>query len=105
MTDVKRLPHITRHPLTTLDWANLRALKERVAPNQLVQLTSWQAGDVQGIAFGYTVDDDDLPLGAVWHCVDVAHHATLEPALQQMIYGLHDSWVDDVWNVELIGGK
>ena len=105
MTDVKKLPHITRQPLTTLDWANLRAVKERVAPDQLVKLVQWKPGDVQGIAFGYTVDDDDLPVGAVWHCVNMAYHASLEPALRQMVFGLDEAWADDVWNVGMIGGK
>jgi len=99
------LPHITRYKLNDLDWQNLRAVKQQVAPDQLVKLVQWKPGDVQGIAFGYTVDDDDLPVGAVWHCVNMAYHASLEPALRQMVFGLDEAWVDDVWNVELIGGK
>ncbi len=105
MVDPIPIPHIARQGLTELDYQNLRAAKQQVAPDVLVQLVPARPGDVQGIAFGYSVDDNDLPTGATWHCVQSAHHASLVPALRATIYGLDDEWQEDVWNVGLIGGK
>lgn len=105
MTAPIPIPHIARHRLTELDYQNLRAAKQQVAPDALVQLVPAKPGDVQGIAFGYSVESESLPAGTVWHCVSSAHHSTMVPALRAMIFGLDDEWQEDVWNVGLIGGK
>ena len=99
------LHYLTRTPLTDLDRMNIKAAKQQVAPDILVKLTPYTSGAEHVLAFGYKVQDNDLPVGAVVHLIDSAHHATLQEALRQMIYGMPEDWEAAVWNIEMIGGK
>ena len=99
------LHYLTRQPLTDLDRMNIKAAKQQVAPHILVKLTPYTSGAEHVLAFGYKATDDDLPIGCTIHLIDSAHHATLQEALRQMIYGMDDGWETAVWNIEMIGGK
>ena len=102
MSDVTPLPYITRHPLTDFDRQNIRLAKQAVT-DSLVRLVPWSTEE-HALAFGYTAEDYDLVTGAFFHCVSMAHHATLVEAIRRVLQP-DDVWDDTVWAVQMIGGK
>ena len=102
MSDVRDLPYITRHPLADSDRQNIRLAKQAVS-DQLVRLVSWTDQE-HALAFGYGVEDNDLPGGASFHCVSMAHHATLVEAIRRVLQP-DGVWDDTVWAVQMMGGK
>ena len=98
----KPLPYITRHPMTDSDRQNIRLAKQEVT-EQLVRLVPW--GDEEhALAFGYTPEDNDLPTGGSFHCVQMAHHTTLVEAIRRALQP-DETWDDTVWAVQMMGGK
>lgn len=97
------LYYITRQPLTELDLLNIKAAKAE-ATDCLVQLKPAHPGCGYALAFGYSPDDNDLPGGAIFACVAQPHHATLVSAIRLCVEG-DARWDEDVWNIEMIGGK
>lgn len=102
MSDVTDIPYITRQPLTDSDRQNIRLAKQEVT-DQLVRLVPW-ATQEHALAFGYTVEDSDLAMGASFHCVSLAHHATLAEAIRRVLQP-DEEWDDTVWAVQMMGGK
>ena len=102
MSDVTPLPYITRHPLTDSDRQNIRLAKQEVT-DQLVRLVPWTTEEY-ALAFGYSAEDHDLPTGATFVCVSMAHHSTLVEAIRRVLFP-DESWDDTVWAVQMMGGK
>lgn len=100
--DVTDLPYITRQPLTDSDRQNIRQAKLEVT-DQLVRLVPWTTHE-HVLAFGYGAQDYDLPTGATFHCIPLAHHAILAEAIRRVLYPDED-WDDTVWAVQMMGGK
>jgi hypothetical protein len=100
--EVKNLPYITRQPLTDSDRQNIRLAKQEVT-DQLVRLVPWTTQE-HALAFGYSAEDNDLPQGATFHCIPLAHRATLAEAIRRVLQPDED-WDDTVWAVQMMGGK
>lgn len=96
------LAYITRHPLTDSDRQNIRLAKQAVT-DQLVRLVPWTTEE-HALAFGYSAEDNDLPLGSSFSCVSMAHHATLVEAIRRVLQP-DEGWDDTVWAVQMMGGK
>ena len=102
MSEVTPLPYITRHTLSDSDRQNIRLAKQEVT-DQLVRLVPWTDQE-HALAFGYTAEDYDLVTGASFHCVSMAHHATLVEAIRRVLQP-DPAWDDTVWAVQMLGGK
>ena len=100
--DITPLPYITGHPLSDSDRQNIRLAKQAVT-DQLVRLVRWSTEE-HALAFGYGVEDNDLPVGASFHCVSMAHHTTLVEAIRRVLQP-DEVWDDTVWAVQMIGGR
>jgi hypothetical protein len=88
--------------LTDSDRQNIRLAKREVT-DQLVRLVPWGTEE-HALAFGYTSEDNDLPTGATFHCVQMAHHTTLVEAIRRVLQP-DEVWDDTVWAVQMMGGK